>query len=131
MKNVKVFTLLLAVCLSLSLLFAAAAAAGEVQTLGLVNHIDSSWNSRTVLASPKSDMLLIQESFTWNIYLYNMNSGIKKELVNTLSYGLGSLGCMCFSLDGSMCAVVEKQANSDYENVMIFDTKSGEIINEI
>jgi WD40 repeat protein len=123
--------------LSLALLFALTVVphgtfAADVKNLELVNQIDSTWAVSTVVASPQSDMLLIQESYTWNVYLYNLNSNVKKELLNTLSVGVGSKG-MCFSLDGSLCAVsVNETPNGDTTALIaIFDTKSGEMINEI
>ncbi|MDR1580145.1 MAG: S-layer homology domain-containing protein [Synergistaceae bacterium] len=106
--------------------------AADVKNLELVNQIDSEWSVSTVVASPQSDMLLIQESYTWNVYLYNLNSNVKKELLNTLSVGVGSKG-MCFSLDGSLCAVSvnETPTGDTTALIAIFDTKSGEMINEI
>jgi hypothetical protein len=124
--------------LSLILLFVLAVVPGEalaadVKNLELVNNIDSAWGISAVVESPKSDMLLIQDSYNCNVYLYNLNTGIKKELVNTLPVGVGLRG-MCFSLDGSMCAVSTREFSDGTFNealIGIFDTKSGELTNEI
>ena len=104
--------------------------ATEIKELELVNSIESIPSTpSTVVVSPRSDMLLIRNGNSSSVYLYRINDGIKKELMEGSPRFYGS---MCFNADGSMIAInTQGQSESIAESkIYIIDAKSGEVVKE-
>ena len=94
-----------------------------VKELPFVNYLNI--GAETVVADPTGKLLLF---FGRNdgVYLYNLEHGINKKLIDLSKWNIYPFHALCFSFDGSMFAV----ACDEMQYIQLFDSKSGELLKE-